>query len=169
MKRIIFIILFTFFLCLKGNAQIKNEREFLNFAKTEFNSKQKFLLQNNWSVITPRKVSVDEKGIKNEFTIYKKSYNGKMYKLSIEKSSSQGSTVDVFMTTVILPNGTIFDTWIDGFETLGYNFIKAKDVNGKLFAGERGLMISAEIENIDETSSNWVYVISVMTDKKKNN
>lgn len=168
MKQILSVTLIAFFVCIKGNAQIKNEREFLNFAKTEFNTKQKFLLQNNWSVITPRKVSVDETGIKNEFTIYKKSYNGKMYKIAIEKSSSSESTVDVFKTTVVL-NETIFDNWIENFEKLGYNFRKSKDVNGKLFAGEKGLMIIAEIENIEESPSSWVYIISIMTDKKKNN
>lgn len=169
MKRLLFVTLIALFACIKGNAQIKNEREFLNFAKTEFNSKNKFLLENSWTVITPRKETVDVKGIKTELSVYKKNYNGNLYKLSVEKSTYQGSTVDIFITTVILPNGTVFDTWVDNFETLGYVFKKVKNIQGKLFAGEKGLMISAEIKNIDEAPSNWVYVISIMTDKKKNN
>lgn len=155
-------------LCVYGlNAQIKNGVEFIDFCKTEFGTKPKFLTDNKWTLFIPKQVSTDSDGTKTESYGYKKTYNGGLYKLGIERLTSSGTKTQVLKTTLILPNGNVFDSWIDNLENSGYAFNKVKGEEGKLYAGRTGLMITAEIQNIDQPSSSWIYVITVITDKRK--
>lgn len=160
---ILTICLFTFFNTIIG--QTKNATDFLKFSKQNFTTKSSQLKTNGWELLQPTSNETDN-GIKTKLSFYGKEVSSKDYYIILKLLTSNESTLEVQSTQIKLPNGTEFDRWVAEFESMGYNFKKASDVKGHLFAGEKGLMIKVGINNMDYAVSEWSYEVSIIIDNK---
>lgn len=167
MSRILFTCIVILFSCIKLYSQINNGKDFLDFAKTEFNSKKKILTQNKWSVINDNEKSIDEDGYNDIISVYEKKSNGSLYILSFDKKSHPKATINLYSTTIALPNEDTFNYWIANYEKLGYVFKKIKSIDAALFAIDidKNLTIRAAIDIADDQS--WIYLINIIIHEKK--
>lgn len=160
MKRLLLLIVFiTFSGSIFG--QVNNVNDFLRFSKKSDELKKVELGLKMWNIVQPETLKT-ENDITTESSVYNKTIGSESFSIKLEKSQSENSDVLISKATVEIPNGTLFDEWINGIENLGYNFVKVNNQNGRLITGEKNFMILADILNIDQNSSKWKYHISTV-------
>jgi len=143
--------------------QTKNSSEFLRFSKSNYSSKNNFLKDNHWETLDITNKKMDSRGVLRERTVYGKNYLDYKYLLFVDKNISRDKVTEFYTTTLYLPTGDIFDTWVEDFEKMGFIFERVGNFKGKLFAGKSGVIIRAEIFNMDKESSEWRYSITILT------
>lgn len=119
----------------------------------------------NWNLIQPTS-SETENEITTKMSFYGTEISSKAYYIILEFMNSSKTTTQIEKTSIKLPNGAEFDKWVAEFENMGYTFQKVSGHTGHLFSGQRGMMIKVGIDNIEASSSEWSYEITIMIDNK---
>lgn len=158
------ICFFTLFNSVFG--QTKNAEEFLKFAKLDFTSKSSQLSANSWTLIQPTS-KVTENNVTTQMSFYGKEISTNQYYIILEFLTSSKTSTQIEKTSIKLANGEEFDKWVADFEGMGFNFKNVSGEDGFKYAGINGLMIKVGIGNINASSSEWSYEITIMLDNKK--
>lgn len=148
-------------------SQIENFEDFLSFSDASFEEKQESLIQQHWKIIKPLSASV-EKEITTNSIYYSQKNNDLEYFLSLQLLTGEKTSVNIEKTILRIPNGEIFDNWVKEIELDGFKLNKVENENGRLFSAQEGLMIIAEIGNIDQSTIKWYYEISILKSIIKN-